>query len=59
MYEGLVEGMVIDRVDEEELHEIEALGMRALATGAIMRDAPDRARLAGEVLGFGDGLISG
>ena len=59
MYEGLVEGMVIDRVDEEELHEIEALGMRALATGAIMRDAPDRARLAGEILGFGDGLISG
>ncbi len=59
MYEGLVEGMVIDRVDEEELHEIEALGMRALATGAIMRDAPDRARLAGEVLTFGDGLISG
>jgi hypothetical protein len=33
--------------------------MRALATGAIMRDAPDRARLAGEVLTFGDGLISG
>ena len=59
MYEGLVEGMVIDRVDEEELHEIEALGMRALATGAIMRDAPDRARLAREILGFGDGLISG
>src|ERR671914_510100 len=53
MYEGLVEGMVIDRVDEEERHEIEGLGMRALATGAIMRDAPDRARLAGEVLTFG------
>ncbi len=59
MYGGLAEGMVIDRVDEGERHEIEALGMRALATGAIMRDAPDRARLAREVLGFGAGLISG
>jgi LPPG:FO 2-phospho-L-lactate transferase len=59
MYGGLVEGMVIDGVDEGERHEIEALGMRALATGAIMLDAPDRARLAREVLGFGAGLISG
>ncbi len=58
MYEGLVEGMVIDRVDEEERSGIEALGMRVLATGAIMRDAPDRARLAREVLEFGIGLVS-
>ena len=58
MYEGLVEGMVIDRVDAEERREIEALGMRVLATGAIMRDAPDRARLAREVLEFGAGLVS-
>ena len=53
MYEGLVEGMVIDRVDEGERSEIEALDMRVLATDAIMRDAPDRTRLAREVLGFG------
>ena len=53
MYEGLVEGMVIDTEDEEERSGIEALGMRVLATGAIMRDAPDRARLAREVLEFG------
>jgi LPPG:FO 2-phospho-L-lactate transferase len=58
MYEGLVEGMVIDRVDAEERREIEALGMRVLATGALMRDAPDRARLAREVLEFGAGLVS-
>ncbi len=55
MYEGLVEGMVIDTEDEEERSGIEALGMRVLATGAIMRDAPDRARLAREVLEFGAG----
>ncbi len=53
IYEGLVEGLVLDRVDEGERLEIEALGMRVLATEAIMRDAPDRTRLAREVLAFG------
>ncbi len=59
MYGGLVGGMVIDRVDEEERSGIEALGMRVLATGAIMRDEPDRARLAREVIEFGAGLVRG
>lgn len=59
MYEGLVEGMVIDRMDEEERYEIEALGMGVLATGAIMHDVPDRARLAREVIEFGAGLVPG
>jgi LPPG:FO 2-phospho-L-lactate transferase len=45
-------------VDEEERSEVEALGMRALATDAIMHDAPDRTRLAREVLEFGAGLVS-
>ncbi|HET6885210.1 MAG TPA: 2-phospho-L-lactate transferase [Rubrobacteraceae bacterium] len=58
MYEGLVDGMVIDGVDEGEGERIEALGMRVLATAAVMRDAPDRARLAREVLDFGTGLVT-
>src|SRR3712207_2589895 len=58
MYEGIVDGMVIDEVDEGERSGIEALGMRVLATAAIMRDEPDRARLAREVLKFGDGLAA-
>jgi LPPG:FO 2-phospho-L-lactate transferase len=58
IYKGLIEGMVVDRVDEGERSEIEALGMRVLVTDAIMRDAPDRARLAREVLEFGDGLVA-
>jgi len=58
MYEGLVDGMVIDRMDERERPDIEALGMRVLATDAVMRDAHDRARLAREVLGFGAGLAA-
>ncbi len=56
MYEGLVDGMVIDRVDEGEVASIEALGMGVLATDAVMRDPADRARLADEVVGFGAGL---
>jgi LPPG:FO 2-phospho-L-lactate transferase len=58
IYEGLIEGMVVDRVDEGERSEIEALGVRVLVTDAIMRDAPDRARLAREVLEFGDGPVA-
>ena len=58
MYEGLVSGMVIDRVDDGERPGIQALGMRVLATAAIMRDESDRVRLAREVLGFGAGLVA-
>jgi LPPG:FO 2-phospho-L-lactate transferase len=58
MYEGLVEGMVIDWTDSKERHGIEGLGMRVLATDAIMRDAPDRARLAREVLEFDAGGLA-
>jgi LPPG:FO 2-phospho-L-lactate transferase len=59
MYEGLVDGMVVDRVDEGERPGIEALGMRVLATDAVMSGAADRARLAREVVGFGTGLVAG
>ena len=58
IYAGLVEGMVVDRLDEGERPEIEALGMRVLATDAVMRDAPERTRLAREVLGFDDWLVA-
>src|SRR5918995_7398315 len=58
MYEGLVSGMVIDGVDGGERLGIEALGMRVLVTAVIMRDEPDRVRLAREVLGFGAGLVA-
>ena len=58
IYEGLVDGMVIDRVDEGERADIENLKMRVLATDAVMRDADDRARLAREVLEFGAGLAA-
>ena len=56
LYEGLLDGMVVDRADEGQRGEIEGLGMRVLSTDAVMRDPADRGRLAREVLGFGAGL---
>ncbi|HJQ29894.1 MAG TPA: 2-phospho-L-lactate transferase [Rubrobacter sp.] len=58
MYSGLVDGMVIDLIDEDEQSGIEAVGMRALATESVMRGAEDRARLALETLEFGAGMVA-
>jgi LPPG:FO 2-phospho-L-lactate transferase len=52
MYEGMIDGFVVDRLDGEEEAGISALGMRTLTTNAVMRDKPDRKRLAQEVLNF-------
>ena len=57
MYEGLLDGMVIDHVDRGERAAIEDLGMEVLATDAVMHDPEDRPRFAGEVLEFGTGLV--
>ena len=58
MYAGLVDGMIVDRADENERAGIEALGMRVLLTQSVMREAEDRARLASETLEFGAGLVA-
>jgi LPPG:FO 2-phospho-L-lactate transferase len=50
MYEGLLDGFVMDRADGREEAGVSALGMRVLATDAVMRDEEDRERLAREVL---------
>ncbi|MDQ3237687.1 MAG: 2-phospho-L-lactate transferase [Actinomycetota bacterium] len=56
MYQGLVDRMVVDHADEDERNDISDLGMTVLATDAVMRDEPDRGRLAREVLGFAGSL---
>jgi LPPG:FO 2-phospho-L-lactate transferase len=58
MYTDLVNGMVVDLIDEDEREAIESIGMRVLATDAVMRDAADRARLASETLQFGAGMVA-
>jgi LPPG:FO 2-phospho-L-lactate transferase len=52
MYTDLVNGMVVDLIDEDEREAIESIGMRVLATDAVMRDEADRERLGREVLEF-------
>ena len=56
MYAGLLDGFVIGHEDEPEREQIEALGVAVLVTEAVMRDAPDRERLAREVLKFATSL---
>jgi LPPG:FO 2-phospho-L-lactate transferase len=56
VYLGLLDGIVIDRQDEDQAQEIEALGIGVLCTDTLMRDERDRERLAGEALAFARGL---
>jgi LPPG:FO 2-phospho-L-lactate transferase len=56
LYQGLVDGIVIDEADSSLAPRIEALGMQVLITKSIMGDANDRRRLAEETLAFGMSL---
>lgn len=53
IYDGLIDGFVIDNQDETLRVQIEETGIRVLVTQSIMGDADDRKRFAGEVLTFG------
>jgi len=50
MYTGLVDVFMLDTVDADLAPAIEALGLRAVVTDAIMTDDAARARLAAETL---------
>lgn len=56
VYQGLIDGFVIDTADRADEARIAALGMRVLVTDTIMRDEADRRRLAAEVLTFAQEL---
>jgi len=56
LYEGLIDGFVIDHVDAGQAAEIEELGIAVFVTDAIMHDVADRGRLAREVVTFGESL---
>lgn len=58
IYQGLIDGFVIDLVDAELLPAIETLGIPAIALQSIMGDAGDRQRFAQEVLFFARNLAS-
>jgi LPPG:FO 2-phospho-L-lactate transferase len=57
IYTGLIDGLVVDRADGGDA-SVSALGVRVLATDAVMRDEGDRERLAREVLRFCSGSIA-
>jgi LPPG:FO 2-phospho-L-lactate transferase len=57
-YQGLCRGFVIDTIDAGLAPQIEALGMRLLVTDTLMKTAPDRARLAKEVITFAFNFVS-
>ena len=50
LYADIVDLMVIDRADVALVPAIEGLGMAAVQSDILMRDAADKARLAGEVI---------
>jgi len=58
-YRDLIDGLMIDTVDGELAHGIEAMGMRVQATPILMRDVDDRQRLAEECLAFAGELRRG
>lgn len=52
LYQGLIDGMVIDEVDAPLVGRIETLGMRVLVAPTIMSDVDIREKLATRVLAF-------
>lgn len=56
LYQGLIDGMVIDEVDAALQPRIEALGMRALVAPTVMLDRETRLDLARRVLQFAGAL---
>jgi LPPG:FO 2-phospho-L-lactate transferase len=55
-YRGLIDGLVVDRADASLCGQIEALGLRCLATGTVMKSQQQRAELAARVLDFAQSL---
>jgi LPPG:FO 2-phospho-L-lactate transferase len=56
MYDGLLNGFVIDEQDRSLADAISLSGVRVLATQTIMGDTADRRRLGAEVIAFGRSL---
>jgi len=56
IYQGMIDGLVIDEQDADLKLKIEDLGIRVLVTQSIMGGPEDRRRLAEETLAFGRSL---
>jgi len=51
-YRGLISALVVDQVDADQASQMNGWGIMTLITDTIMKDVPDRGRLAREVLQF-------
>ena len=58
IYRGLIDGMVIDRADEEIAPRVGTSGIETLVTSTVMGGDESRAALAREVLAFCEHLTS-
>jgi LPPG:FO 2-phospho-L-lactate transferase len=56
LYAGLIDGFILDAIDAHLAPGVEALGIPALTTDTLMTDDVSRARVAREVLAFGERL---
>jgi LPPG:FO 2-phospho-L-lactate transferase len=56
IYADLIDGLVVDVVDQDLAPAIESLGMEVLVTATVMDGDDDRRRLAREVLDFAQAL---
>jgi LPPG:FO 2-phospho-L-lactate transferase len=57
-YGTLLRGFIFDEVDSAYSTAIRELGIMPLAAATIMQDRADRARLAGQLIEFGQGLLA-
>lgn len=57
-YKDFLSGFMLDSTDKAELENIQRWRIISVATDIIMKDKPDRTRLAGEVLAFGESVLN-
>ncbi|MBG0770833.1 MAG: 2-phospho-L-lactate transferase [Anaerolineaceae bacterium] len=57
-YRDFLTGFVFDAIDKPELEKIQRWRIIPLVTDTIMKDRPDRSRLAKEVLAFGEMVLN-
>ena len=57
-YREFLTGFVFDTIDEPELENIQRWRIIPVVTDIIMKDRPDRSRLAKEVLAFGETVLN-
>jgi len=51
-YDGIVDGIIIDSVDQSQCADLESLGLRAAALDTIMNTLSDKTRLAHDLLSW-------